>query len=43
MSDLANLQMTDIAEFLGDSWETGVGMFNITFSDEHTAKDIVFG
>lgn len=43
MSDLGNLQFTDIDEFLDDSWETGVGIFNVTFSDEDTTMDIEFG
>lgn len=43
MSNLDNLQFTDIDEFLDDSWETGVGIFNVTFSDQDTTMEIEFG
>ena len=42
MSTLTNLEFTDINEFLDDRWETGVGIFNVTFADEDMT-DIVFG
>ena len=42
MSNLDNLQYTDIDTFLDNSWETGVGIFNVTFANEDMT-DITFG
>ena len=42
MSNLDNLQFTDIDTFLDNSWETGVGIFNVTFANEDMT-DITFG
>ena len=43
VSDLHNLQYTDIAEFLNDSWETGVEIFNATFQDDEQITELKVG
>ena len=43
MSHLDNLQYTDIAEFLDDSWETGVEIFNATFKDVDDLTELKIG